>query len=130
MPKYALIDTTNLGPLTKLKIAKPGGDETEFATPSGFLDTGSPCTYIPKEVIEDLGLSPIGRARVTTVAGEARCVHVYAVDITMVGPEFHRRAFTGWRVLSTGLDKAVIGRDILQHFVMIFDGPAQEWRVG
>lgn len=82
MAKYALIDSNNLGPLTTIKIVKPEGEAWDFVKVPGILDTGSPHTYIPQSVVEDLDLSPIGTATATGFEGTPTSARVYEVGIT------------------------------------------------
>ena len=129
MPQYEDVGDGNLGPMTTLKIAKPRGKLADFTCERAVLDTGSPWTYIPKTVQEDLGLPVIRKMTVTGVEGRSKTIDVCEADLTLTGPEFGRREFLTHHVCIYELSVVLIGRDLLGHFVVVFDGPAQAWRV-
>jgi hypothetical protein len=127
--RYGPIGDGNIRPMTTLKIARPGGGAADFVCKPALLDTGSPWTYIPEDARKDLGLSEIDRVTVTGVEARSKSSIVCEADLIMTGPEFDRWEFRAYRVYVHDLPLVRIGRDILATFVMVFDGPAGEWRL-
>lgn len=87
-------------------------------TVPALLDTGSDITAVPVRLTDSLHLQAIGRLRLEDV--EARTTHVstYAVRLTVAG-----LTNTHLEVILTGLDFVVLGRDVVNHFYVLLNGP-------
>ena len=88
----------------------------------GLLDTGSDITALPATFVDTLQLYPIGRLRLEGVDASTQPVLTYAVHLTIGGVSIPRL-----EVILTGLDFAVIGRDILNRFYLLLRGPDQSF---
>ncbi len=99
-------------------LVKIGSEHYEF-----MLDTGSPQTYISHEIRSDQNLASVGRACATGLSGKLACFDTCRADLVVLG-----KAFPAATLLVA--DVAVLGRDVLKEFVLIFDGPHGRWCEG
>lgn len=125
MPAQSRTFDPQIGPLLKTIIAHPGrirllANETEQETLElnsyeFLIDTGADTTCISKEIVDSLGLSPLGKVPMITPNGLSDA-NTYLVDITI---SFGSINFTceGQRVIeyngSTKNYNGLIGRDII-----------------
>ena len=85
---------------------------------SGKLDTGAGLSVIPQRVIAELALSPHGRIWAGSYDGAySRCL-VYFARFVLEGNEL--AAVQG---LAIERETALVGRNILNRFVTLLDGP-------
>ena len=90
------------------------------STLPAFLDTGADTTAIPENIINTFNLYPVGRLRFEDVKAEPYNVYTYAIQITVQGIVIPRL-----EVVPTGLDFVILGRDILNRFHLLLNGPEQ-----
>lgn len=90
------------------------------ATLSALLDTGADTTAIPVSLINTLKLYPVGRLNFEDIKAEPYTVYTYAVRLKVQGLTIPRL-----EVVSTGLDFVVLGRDVLNDFYLLLNGPEQ-----
>ncbi|MCK4248921.1 MAG: retropepsin-like domain-containing protein [Candidatus Omnitrophica bacterium] len=93
---------------------------------SGYalIDTGASMMCIDRKIIESLGVQPVNEALVGTVGG-TRKQYVYPVNLRFPNtdlPELNVLCLGGD---FTGQNEtiALIGRDILQNFLLVYNGP-------
>jgi len=100
---------------------------------SGFalIDTGASLSAVDATVIQQLGVQAVGVAAVGTAAGPQQQA-TYPARFTFPGSNLPAIDFsqilgsnlTGQIVAGTGQPLiALFGRDILQHFILIYNGP-------
>ncbi|MCZ7572723.1 MAG: retroviral-like aspartic protease family protein [Ardenticatenaceae bacterium] len=89
-----------------------------------LLDTGSDITAIPHSLMERLQLYPIGRLQLEDVEATTRMVLTYAVQLTIGDLSIPRL-----EVILTGLDFAVIGRDVLNRLYLLLNGPELDFHL-
>jgi predicted aspartyl protease len=84
------------------------------------VDTGAYRTVLPLQVVEALGLQPGGTAPVGGLDGSVANLPVFEVILVMKGfPTGHRV-----EVLASPNEVSVLlGRDILNHYRILLDGP-------
>ena len=101
---------------------------------AGFalIDTGASVSCVDAAVIQQLGVQPVGTAQVGTAGGPqsqaiypARLVfpgtNIPPVDFNhLIGSNLSGQIVAGHQ----GPLIVLLGRDILQHFVVIYNGPA------
>lgn len=90
-----------------------------------LLDTGADLTLVPRIAVSQLGVSPISHeaCEVTGFDGNRSVASVVVVDLILFG-----LAFRGRYLLS---DDAIgiVGRNVLNHVTLEFNGPALEWNI-
>ena len=88
-----------------------------------LIDTGADATIVPRVVADQLGVSPILDQQYELMGFDGNRSFARAVILDLL---FFGKAFRGSYLLS---DDAVgiVGRDVLNHLVLKFDGPALEW---
>lgn len=84
----------------------------------GKLDTGADICALPDVLIAELAVPPVGTVRAAGYAGDLREMVVYRVDIE-INDVTHRRV----KALSSRRSYVIIGRNILQSYLLRLDGP-------
>lgn len=89
-----------------------------------LIDTGASITAVDQGVLEQLGLFPTGVVTVATPAGPA-LQPVYTCEISFPGTPIPRLPFN--RVIGSQISDlgytALIGRDVLRYFQLVYNGP-------
>jgi predicted aspartyl protease len=85
-----------------------------------LVDTGADLSLIPQRLAEEFNLAPEGVIIVEGFDGERQQLYLFAVDIVV--EEFR---LDGLEVTAYPTDHAILGRDILNRFRLLLDGPAQ-----
>lgn len=85
-----------------------------------LLDTGADITAIPRSLIDVLRLYKVGQIQIEGVEGNQSIFHLYAVKLKLNGVTIPRL-----EVIATDLDIVVIGRDVLNQFYCLLNGPEQ-----
>ncbi len=95
------------------------------AVPHGLLllDTGADITLVPWSAVERLGVPPLPDLRYELMAFDGTTSFVPAAALDMV---LLSRVFRG-RYLLIDQEHGVLGRDVLNHAVVLHDGPRQRW---
>jgi predicted aspartyl protease len=101
-------------PVVPVRISGPIGDDAVMLPM--LVDTGADCTLVPASIIGRLGLPHVDDIGVTGVGGARRRATVHAASVELGGLRLLARvvAFA---------DEAILGRDILNHAVVVLDGP-------
>jgi predicted aspartyl protease len=92
-----------------------------------LVDTGASVTCVHKDVIDRLGLQPTGAASVSTPSG-THSIAQYDVGMRLDGADDELTIPVLAISLPTDIG-ALIGRDVLDRFRFIYDGPAGTWRL-
>lgn len=96
----------------------------------GLIDTGASVTSIHQPIFDQLGVPPVGSATVGSANGPSQ-QPTFPAKLSFPGTQLQGLAFT--QVLSCNLTGTLIGdqqligligRDLLQYFVFIYNGPA------
>lgn len=85
-----------------------------------LLDTGGGITAIPHSLVNPLRLYTVGKIQIEGVEGEQSIFHLYAVKLKLNGLMIPRL-----EVIATDLDIVVVGRDVLNQFYFLLNGPEQ-----
>jgi predicted aspartyl protease len=84
----------------------------------GKIDSGADICAVPETIIAELDLPPVRTVRAAGFAGVLTEATHFHVELEIAG---HR--FEHLEVLSTRRPYAIIGRNVLQRFVVRLDGP-------
>ena len=83
-----------------------------------LIDTGASVTAVPRDEYQKLGLQKIGDPEDVSGVADAKA------DRTVVNLTFEGRLFRNLPILTTdGLPFVVIGRDVLNKYLLECDGP-------
>lgn len=93
-------------------------------TYKGYLDTGSTTTSIPKKDAAELDLEYAGQTYRVTSAG-LHIFDLYKAKVTFAQKEYELIVI-GLELRDKFPFKALIGRDLLDHYKMCFDGVNRE----
>ena len=88
-----------------------------------LIDTGADVTLLPRSAVEQLGLTPDATAQYELVGFDGQRSMAEAIDLDMT---FLDTVIRG-RYLLTKETIGILGRDVLNFFVVVMDGPAREW---
>lgn len=89
---------------------------------SALLDTGSDITAIPRLLVESLQLYPIGQIELEGVDASVQSIPAYPVHLSIGDLSIPRL-----EVIETGLDFAVVGRDVLNRLYLLLNGPEENF---
>jgi predicted aspartyl protease len=87
-----------------------------------LIDTGSDVTAVPANLVRKLRLYRLRRIRIEDVEAREIAGHTYAIRLT-VG-DYPTREM---EVILTKLPFAVLGRDWLQEYYLLLNGPEQNF---
>ncbi|HRQ41374.1 MAG TPA: retroviral-like aspartic protease family protein [Chloroflexota bacterium] len=87
-------------------------------TISAILDTGADLTAVPETLVDRLNLFPTGRMVVEDVNGQTTVAETYMIKLKIAD-----KTISEHKVLLTGLDFGIIGRDLLNTFYLLLNGP-------
>lgn len=93
-------------------------------TLSAMVDTGSDVTAIPSHLIQPLDLYPTGKIFLEDVTLQTMAIHLYGIRLTIMNT-----VFDDFEVITTELDHALVGRDLLNQFHIELDGRSQRLTV-
>lgn len=93
------------------------------ATIPALLDTGSEITAIPEQYIERLRLYPVGQIKLTGIHS-TKINYTYSINLQIL-----TNKFTDIEIVSTQLEFAVVGREILNELFLTLDGPSLAFSV-
>lgn len=88
-----------------------------------LLDTGADITLLPRTAVEQLGVPPLADQGYELMGFDGSKSFAPAVMLELL---FLNRGFRG-RYLLIDEDRGILGRDILNHVVLLLDGPQQNW---
>ncbi len=95
------------------------------ANVSMLLDTGADVTLVPQFVVDQLGASALPDQQYELAGFDGVHSWASAVILDLI---WFRKAFRG-RYLLTEDSVGIIGRDVLNHLTVEFNGPELEWNV-
>lgn len=111
-------------PAPFLEIRVAAAAQSRPATVPALVDTGSDVTSIPLTVAQALQLRPLGPAEVEGVAEGQIEREMFRAFLSIGAREPVGLAVIGWHE-----NIALLGRDILNHYVITLDGPNQTFTI-
>ena len=105
-------------PVLPVQISRPS--DAVSLTVQGFLDTGADMTVIPNSAVRDLHLQPVSITLSRGFRGSVTESTVFSASISLVSEEAE-----AVRVLSWDEDYALVGRDLINGWRVVLDGPAR-----
>ena len=89
-----------------------------------LLDTGADVTLLPRWAIEQLGLTPEsdGNYSLAWFDGSVRTAESVVLEAAFQGGRFQGR----YALIDQ--PHGIIGRNLSNHFRLLFDGPAKVWQ--
>lgn len=112
-------------PIARIEVSNPYDSKNKLKNVKAILETGAGVTSIPESIIKELGSlqyttisvrSPLDRNRIISK-------RLYSVIIELDGQE------NEVEVLTIPRDYAIIGRDILNQYKIILNGPEETWSI-
>lgn len=124
MPKYDGTLFAPPAPLAQVTLRKLDGS-TQVAPVLMLLDTGADVSLVPRAAVETLGpLEEIaGSFKLLSFDGSFSTAS--AVELELILAE---RSFRG-RYLLLDQDWGILGRNVLNHLSIVYDGPKLTWEV-
>lgn len=122
MPAYDGVLFSPPAPLAKVTLRNPSSGAAVSDVPM-LLDTGADVSLLPQPYVEQLGITVGGGGSYELRGFDGSVSVAQAVEVDLV---FLRRAFKG-RFLLIGQDWGLIGRDVLNHVSLLFDGAGLNW---
>jgi len=111
-------------PFVLIRLAH-GTDARETAKVLAQLDTGADKTVIPAEFVDQLLLRPAGLIAVAGLGGEVAQERVYPVRLTVDGLDTIPIPV----LANPGEPWVLLGRDVLNRYRIVLDGPNQRLEI-
>src|SRR5437764_12008594 len=109
-------------PLARVIIRHPLSGTSVSDVPM-LLDTGADITLLPQAFVEQLGISVESNEGYELKGFDGNVSVARVVEVDLI---FLRRAFKG-RFLLIDQEWGLIGRDVLNHVSLLFDGLRLDW---
>ena len=122
MPSYDASHFDPPAPVARVTLRNPHNGAT-VSDGLLLLDTGADVTLLPRMAVERLGVPLLANQRYELMGfdGSKRFAPVVMLDTI-----FLQLAFRG-RYLLIEEERGILGRDILNHVMVLLDGPRQQW---
>ena len=88
-----------------------------------LIDTGADVTLIPRQYTEQLGITPIQDRTYSLEGFDGGAIDAEVVELELI---FQRRKYKG-QFLLIDQPLGILGRNILNTLVLLFDGPHGTW---
>jgi len=122
MPAYDNQFFNPPAPLARVTLRNSGGGKTVSDVPM-LIDSGADVTLIPQQSVTLLGAAIEPDAGYEVMGFDGRKSIAQVVNLDLI---FLTRAFRG-RFLVSNQAWGVVGRDVLNHVVVLLDGPRLLW---
>ena len=122
MPSYDASHFDPPAPVAQVTLRNPYSGAT-ISNVLLLLDTGADVTLLPRTAVEQLGVPLLAGQEYELMGfdGSKSFAPVVMLDLL-----FLKRAFRG-RYLLIEEERGILGRDILNHVLLLLDGPQQLW---
>jgi len=122
MPSYDSSSFDPPAPIANVTLRNPD-NAAPLVDTALLVDTGADVTLLPRALVEQIGVPLVADVKYELAAfdGTKSLADVANVDMILLN-----RVYRG-RYLLIDSPQGVLGRDVLNHLRLLFDGPAQEW---
>ena len=111
-------------PVASLTLRTLDGRDFSISKVLALVDTGADVTLLPRWAIEQLGLTPQADDGVQLAWFDGSLRAAESVELEA---SFHGGRFQG-RYAVIDQPHGIVGRNLLNHFRLVFDGPAKTWQ--
>ena len=111
-------------PVAFLTLRTLDGRDLSISKVPALVDTGADVTLLPRWAVEQLGLTPQADASVMLAWFDGS---VHAAESVELEASFQGGRFQG-RYALIDQPHGIVGRNLLNHFRLLFDGPARSWQ--
>jgi len=110
-------------PVAPLTLRTLDGRKQTISNVPALIDTRADVTLLPRWAVEQLGLTPLadGSVQLAWFDGSTRAAETVELETS-----FHGGRFQG-RYAVIDQPHGIVGRNLLNHFRLLFDGPARTW---
>ena len=122
MPSYDASHFDPPAPVARVMLRNPHSGAT-VSDVLLLVDTGADITLLPRTAVEPLGVPLLAGQQYELMGFDGSTSFALVVMLDLL---FLQRAFRG-RYLLTEEERGIMGRDILNHVMMLLDGPHQQW---
>ena len=112
-------------PFVSVTVGHPAAERATNLIPAR-VDSAADRTVIPLSVAEGLQLEPVDERQFEGVGGHVEPMPIYLVSMTIRGFGPHPLAVAAHRAEPVIL----LGRDVLNHYRIVLDGPNQTLEIG
>ena len=122
MPSYDATHFDPPAPLAQVILRDPHSGAAVSDVPL-LMDTGADITLLPRTAVEQLGVPLLADQRYEVMGFDGSKSFAPVVMLDLI---FLKHAFRG-RYLLIEEGRGIMGRDILNHVILLLDGPQQQW---
>ena len=109
-------------PVARVTLRHPSTGASLSEIPM-LIDTGADVTLIPRQYTEQLGITPIQDRTYSLEGFDGGAIDAEVVELELI---FQRRKYKG-QFLLIDQPLGILGRNILNTLVLLFDGPHGTW---
>lgn len=126
MPSFTIQvpNLVQMGPVVELKIIQPSALKSVSETPvaiHAMVDTGATGTVVKQEIVEKLGLNPVGTVTVNTPSSTGVVCYQYPLRLQFPNNVMVETVVIGAPLKEQHIE-CLVGRDILGHGVFVYTG--------
>jgi predicted aspartyl protease len=122
MPSYDATHFDPPAPVAQVILRNPHSGATVSDVPL-LVDTGADITLLPRTAVEHIGVPLLAGQRYELMGFDGNKSFAPVVILDLL---FLKHAFRG-RYLLIEEDRGIMGRDILNHVILLLHGPQQRW---
>jgi predicted aspartyl protease len=123
MPTYDSAQFAPPAPVATVSLRAPNNDNNAVDVQM-LIDTGADLTLVPERCIADLKVNADQSEgyELEGFDGSKTIAPTVQLDLTLL-----RRTFRG-RFVVTDSQRGILGRNVLNHFAILLDGPGLNWQ--
>ncbi len=122
MPRYDGLDFNPPAPVAVV-VLRDLANTSNVPNVVMLIDSGADVTLLPRRAVETLGVPMVAGETYELVGfdGTKSAAESVILELTLLD-----RTFRG-RYLLMDAEQGILGRDVLNHFSLLLDGPGQQW---